>query len=216
MLNYLWAGMILFGIIVAAFQGNLEAVCEGIITSSKEAVDLLFVMAGVVSMWNGLLYIAQNSGLVDKLAKKMKPLLRLLFPGLPADHAAASYISANFIANILGLGWACTPTGLQAMKELQLLEKERGNDTGIASNEMCTFLLLNISSLQLIPINMIAYRSQYGSANPVAVVGPALLATALTTGLAFLICKIMCGITKGGNHKRKMRKAGVKRKGGGI
>lgn len=216
MLNYIWSGMILLGIVVAAFQGNLGDVCEGIIASSKEAVDLLFVMAGVVSMWNGLLYIAQNSGLVDKMTKKMKPLLRLLFPDLPAGHAAASYISANFIANILGLGWACTPTGLQAMKELQLLEKERGNDTKTASNEMCTFLLLNISSLQLIPINMIAYRSQYGSANPVAVVGPALLATTITTGLAFLICKIMCGIAKNGNFKRKARQTGDRSRGGSL
>lgn len=196
MLNYLWAGMILIGIIVAAFEGNLEAVCEGVIDSSKEAVDLLFVMAGVVSMWNGVLYIANNSGLVEALTKKMKPLLRLIFPKLPSGHKAASYISANFIANVLGLGWACTPTGIQAMQELKQLEMERGNDLQTASNEMCTFLVLNISSLQLIPINMIAYRSQYGSANPAAVVGPALFATALSTVLAFIICKVMCGISE--------------------
>lgn len=199
MLNYLWAGMILVGIVVAAFQGNLGAVCEGVIASSKEAVELLFVMAGVVSMWNGMLFIAQNSGLIEKMTHKMKPLLKLLFPRLPLDHSAASYISANFIANFLGLGWACTPTGIQAMKALRQLEEERGGDINTASDEMCTFLLLNISSLQVIPINMIAYRSQYGSANPVAVVGPALLATAVTTGLAFIICKLMCKLpVKGG------------------
>lgn len=198
MLNYLWAFMILIGIIVAAFEGNLEAVCEGLIASSKEAVELLFVMAGVVCMWNGMLYIANNSGLIDSLTKKMKPLLRIIFPNLPLEHKAASYICANFIANIMGLGWACTPTGIQAMKELKQLEIERGNNPQIASNEMCTFLLLNISSLQLIPINMIAYRSQYGSVAPIAVVGPALLATCCTTILAFLICKIMCRVS---NHK---------------
>lgn len=196
MLNYLWAGMILVGIVVAAFEGNLGAVCEGVIASSKEAVELLFVMAGVVSMWNGMLYIANNSGVIETLTRKMKPLLRLIFPKLPLEHKAASYISANFIANVLGLGWACTPTGIQAMKELKQLEIDRGNNPQIASDEMCTFLLLNISSLQLIPINMIAYRSQYGSANPVAVVGPALFATALTTILAFVICRVMCGISK--------------------
>lgn len=192
MLNFLWAGMILIGIIVAAFQGNLNAVCEGVITSSKEAVELLFVMAGVVSMWNGMLYIAKNSGLIDLLTEKMKPLLKILFPHLPTGHKAASYISANFIANVLGLGWACTPTGIQAMKALKQLEVERGGNPTVASNEMCTFLLLNISSLQLIPMNMIAYRSQYGSAVPIAVVGPALLATAITTVVAFVICKLMC------------------------
>lgn len=200
MLNYLWAGMILVGIVVAAFEGNLGAVCEGVIASSKEAVELLFVMAGVVSMWNGILSIANNSGLIETLTQKMKPLLKVVFPKLPLEHEAASYISANFIANVLGLGWACTPTGIQAMKALKQLELERGNDSGIASNEMCTFLLLNISSLQLIPINMIAYRSQYGSANPVAVVGPALFATTLTTVLAFIICKVMCGISNSNIH----------------
>lgn len=182
----------MIGILVAAFQGNLDAVSEGVIASSKEAVELLFVMAGVVSMWNGMLYIAKNSGLIDLLTEKMKPLLKILFPHLPADHKAATYISANFIANVLGLGWACTPTGIQAMKALKQLEVERGGNPNVASNEMCTFLLLNISSLQLLPMNMIAYRSQYGSALPVAVVGPALLATAVTTIAAFIICKLMC------------------------
>lgn len=195
MLNYLWAAMILIGIAVAAIEGNLDAVCEGVIASSKEAVELLFVMAGVVSMWNGMLYIANNSGMIEGLTRKMKPLLKVIFPRLPTEHKASSYICANFIANILGLGWACTPTGIQAMKELKQLEIERGNSPDIASNEMCTFLLLNISSLQLIPINMIAYRSQYGSVNPVAVVGPALLATCSTTLLALIICKIMCRTT---------------------
>ncbi len=199
MLNYLWAGMMLVGIIVAAFQGNLDAVCEGVILSSKEAVELLFVMCGVVSMWNGMLYIANNSGLIEDMTRKMKPILKIIFPRLPLNHKAASYISANFIANVLGLGWACTPTGIQAMKELKQLEIERGNNPQIASDEMCTFLLLNISSLQLIPINMIAYRTQYGSVNPIAVVGPALFATALTTVLAFIICKIMCKSVKKSN-----------------
>ena len=196
MLNYLWAGMILIGIMVASFNGNLGAVCEGVIASAKEAVELLFVMAGVVSMWNGMLYIATNSGLVEKLTKKMTPLLKILFPKLPEGHKAATYISTNFIANFLGLGWACTPTGIQAMKALKELEIERGKNPHIASNEMCTFLLLNISSLQLIPINMIAYRSQYGSKNPMAVVGPSILATSITTLLAFLLCKILCNTSK--------------------
>lgn len=195
MLNYLWAGMILLGILVAAFQGNLEAVCEGVVDSSQEAVELLFVMAGVVSMWNGMLYIAKNSGLIEHLTEKMRPLLKILFPKLPKEHIANEYISANFIANILGLGWACTPTGIQAMQALKQLEKEREKESGIASDEMCTFLLLNISSLQLIPINMIAYRTQYGSANPMAVVGPSLVATTITTILAFILCKIMCGVS---------------------
>ncbi len=192
MLNYLWAGMIIIGIVVAAIEGNMQAVCEGVIASSKEAVELLFVMSGVVCMWNGMLFIAKNSGLTDAMTKKMRPFLKLIFPDLPIEHKATSYIASNFIANILGLGWACTPTGIQAMKELKNLEIERGNDGSIASNEMCTFLILNISSLQLVPINMIAYRTQYGSVSPIAVVGPALIATFVTTLFAYIACRMLC------------------------
>lgn len=192
MLNYLWAFMIIIGIFTAAFTGNLEAVCNSVLDSAKDAVDLLIVMLGVISMWNGFLAIAEGSGLTKQMTKKMQPLIRFLFPKLPLEHPANSYICANFIANILGLGWACTPTGIEAMKALKNLEKERGNPGTIASNEMCTFLILNISSLQLIPINMIAYRSRYGSPAPMAVVGPALIATSLTTVSAIIICKLIC------------------------
>lgn len=191
MLNYIWGFLILAGIITAAFTGNLEAVCNGIIDSAQDAVELLFLMLGVISMWSGFLSVAEGSGLTARLSCKMKPVIRFLFPQLPSGHPAEDYICANFIANILGLGWACTPTGIEAMKALRQLEAERGHPAGTASKEMCTFLILNISSLQLIPINMIAYRSQYGSPAPMAVVGPALIATAITTLLAVILCKIL-------------------------
>lgn len=190
LLNYIWGFLILAGIIIAAFTGNLEAVCNGIIDSAQDAVELLIVMLGVISMWSGFLSVAEGSGLTARLSQKMKPVIRFFFPQLPPDHPAADYICANFIANILGLGWACTPTGIEAMKSLKQLEYERGNSCEFASNEMCTFLLLNISSLQLIPINMIAYRSQYGSPAPMAVVGPALIATTITTLIAIFFCKV--------------------------
>ena len=114
-----------------------------------------------------------------------------MFPGIPKEHKARDYISANIIANILGLGWACTPAGLKAMEELHRLEEERGNDSHFASNEMCTFLIINISSLQLIPVNVIAYRSQYGSVNPTEIVGPAIVATVISTLAASVFCKII-------------------------
>ena len=191
MLNYIWGFLILIGIFTAAFTGNLEAVCNGIIESAGDAIDLLIVMLGVISMWSGFLSVAQGAGLTSRLSQKMKPLIHFLFPKLPKNHPAADYICANFIANILGLGWACTPMGLEAMKALKQLEMERGNTELTASNEMCTFLDLNISSLQLIPINMIAYRSQYGSPAPMAIVGPALIATTITTISAIILCKIL-------------------------
>jgi spore maturation protein A len=129
-----------------------------------------------------------------------------MFPRIPKEHPARQYIAANIIANILGLGWACTPAGLKAMEELAKLEEQRGTsgyaisgrqDGGThsadraASHEMCTFLILNISSLQLIPVNMIAYRSQYGSTEPTAVIAPAIAATLISTFAAVLFCKVM-------------------------
>ncbi|MFW5676385.1 MAG: nucleoside recognition protein, partial [Acetivibrio ethanolgignens] len=126
--------------------------------------------------------------------KAMRPILKLLFPGIPSGHPALEYIAANMIANFLGLGWAATPAGLSAMRELKKLEEERrekgqGVSEGSASNEMCTFLIINISSLQLIPVNIIAYRSQYGSVNPAAVIAPAMVATAISTLAAVIYCK---------------------------
>ena len=183
--------------IYAAFSGNLEVVTETILSSAKEAVQLGIGMAGVLAFWTGLMEIAQDCGLVDRLTRSIRPVIRFLFPDIPDGHRAQKYISLNMIANMLGLGGAATPAGLEAMKALEQIEEERRNGRragrkrtrGTASNEMCTFLILNISSLQLIPVNMIAWHSQYGSSNPEAIVGPALLATACSTLTAVIYCK---------------------------
>ena len=197
-MNYLWGGMILIGIIYGAASGNWKEVTEAALDSSKEAVSLCVAMAGVTAMWVGLMRIAENSGLIAGIVRRMNPLLTYLFPEIPQGHPVRQHISMNLIANFLGLGWAATPAGLQAMEALGELEEERretGNGRravpkGVASNEMCTFLILNISSLQLIPVNIIAYRTQYGSVNPAAIVGPAIVATAVSTGVAVVYCKV--------------------------
>lgn len=192
MLNYLWSGMILIGVLWGAFHGQLAAVTEGALTSAKEAVTLCITMLGVMTLWTGVLEVGKRAGLIDQLSRRMRPVLRFLFPRLSPESEAAKQISVNMIANILGLGWAATPAGLKAMEELKKVEEQRGErPKGVASNEMCTFLIINISSLQLIPINMIAYRSQYGSMNPAAIVGPALLATTVSTLAGIVFCKIM-------------------------
>ena len=193
MLNYLWAGMMAAGILWGAFHGNLAAVTDGALESTKEAVTLCLTMLGIMSCWCGILKIGEEAGLIEALTRKMKPLIRFLFPKIPDDHPAAAFISTNMIANMLGLGWAATPAGLKAMEELEKLEEERRTvPKGTANDEMCTFLIINISSLQLIPINMIAYRSQYGSADPAAIVGPALAATAVSTLAGVVFCKAHC------------------------
>lgn len=199
MLNYLWAGMILVGIIYAALTGNIAEVTNAALDSSKEAIALCITMMGVMSFWVGLMEIAQEAGIIRGMSRRMRPLMRFLFPSLPADHGAQEHITTNIIANVLGLGWAATPAGLKAMEELSKLEDDRRNGKlpgpvrkkGVASNEMCTFLIINISSLQLIPVNVIAYRSQYGSVNPTAIVGAGIVATAVSTVAAVIYCKIM-------------------------
>ena len=206
MLNYIWAGMILLGVIYGVCTGQMSALTGGALDSAREAVSLCITMAGVMALWVGLMEIAQESGMIAKMTKGIRPFLKFMFPRLPEDHPAGEYITTNLIANVLGLGWACTPAGLKAMEQLAELEKQRagqgtekgrqgsedrryGAEATAASNEMCTFLILNISSLQLIPVNMIAYRSQYGSANPAVIIAPALVATLFSTIIAIIYCK---------------------------
>ena len=191
MLNYLWAGMILVGIIFGAFQGTMGEMSDIIIDSSKEAVSLCLAMAGIMSFWTGIMEVAAKAGLMERMASFFRPFVGFLFPKIPKGHKASEHITTNIIANMLGLGWAATPAGLCAMEALQELNEERGHDKTVASDEMCTFLILNISSLQIIPMTIIAYRSQYGSVNPSGIVGPGLMATAISTAVAILFCKIV-------------------------
>lgn len=218
MLNYIWAGMLLVGILYALFTGNMEAVSNACLEYAESAVTLCITMAGAMALWVGLMEIAGQAGLIEKFTNKLQPFITFLFPDVPKDHPARGYIATNLVANILGLGWACTPAGLKAMEELAKLEADRGNPeylTGsggmkgdkpaksgqfaesmrkkgrTASKEMCDFLILNISSLQLIPVNMIVYRQQYGSVNPTAVIAPAIVATFFSTAVAVVFCKVM-------------------------
>lgn len=218
-MNYLWGGMILVGILYGMLTGRLQQVSEAAINSSKEAVSLCIVMAGVTALWVGMMRIAENCGLLEAMERRLEPILGFLFPRIPKEHPARKSITTNLVANVLGLGWAATPAGLKAMEELEALEEERREmqerqekheweekktgtlqtkkrkkfrvqEKGTASDEMCDFLILNISSLQLIPVNIIAYRAQYGSIDPTAIVGPGILATLISTGAAVVFCKV--------------------------
>ena len=217
--------MILIGVVYGAIAGKMAEVTNAALDSAGDAVSLCITMIGVMALWVGLMEIAQKSGLIAKLTRGIQPFIRFLFPRIPEGHPAREYIATNLIANVLGLGWACTPAGLKAMEELAKLEEERGTpeyvpagkgifedgrkmrnkagkngselpvDTSgksgrVASNEMCTFLILNISSLQLIPVNMIAYRQQYGSVNPAGIIAPAIVATFISTLVAVVYCKM--------------------------
>lgn len=187
-MNYLWAGMLLIGIFYGSINGHMPELTEAALNSAREAISLCITMTGVMCFWVGMMRIAQDSGLLKALAKKLNPVLSFLFPGI-GEGKAREYIATNIIANIFGLGWAATPAGLKAMGELQKLNS---GDKSVATRDMCTFLVLNISSLQLIPVNMIAYRSQYGSTNPALIVGPGIIATMISTLVAVIFCKIAC------------------------
>ncbi len=213
-MDILWGGMLAAGILYGILTGNLNAVTQAVLDSAKSAVNLAITMAGMMAFWTGIMQIGQSSGIIDAAVRGVRPLMDWLFPDIPKGHPARESIAVNCIANIFGLGWAATPAGLKAMKELEELELERRKASGstektekkgspwkgryikavpegMANNEMCTFLVLNISSLQLIPVNIIAYRSQYGSVNPAAIVGPAIVATCVSTAVAVGFCRIV-------------------------
>ncbi len=187
MMNYLWSGMILVGILYSIFAGTLGNVTEAVVNSAREAVTLVISIAGITAFWTGIMKIAEQAGLVEKLARKIKPLLRFLFRELEKEEKANYYISLNLLSNFLGLSHASTSSGLLAFQEL---DRINGHST-TASRAMCTFLIINVSSLQLLPINIIAYRAQYGSPAPAQIAGPAIFATAMSTLAAVVFCKIM-------------------------
>ena len=194
-MNILWSSMLLLGIAYGALQGRMPEVTDGVIQASREAVVLAVSLVGVTGFWAGLMEIAKKAGVIDGLVKRMGPVMRFLFPEVPEDHPAMRAAGMNMICNVFGLGAAATPPGLAAMERLEEERRKMRNPAavpeGTANREMCTFLILNISSLQLIPVNIIAYRSQYGSVHPTAIVGPALAATAASTIAAVVFCKVM-------------------------
>lgn len=192
MLNYLWGFMVVIGIVIGVFTGKISDVGITTINSSREAIILCITMLGIMAFWTGIMQIAKKSGLMEMFTKALRPVIRLLFPDLPKDHIANEYISANMIANILGLGWAATPMGLKAMEELRKLNHDRTE----ASCDMCTFLIINISSLQLIPVNVIAYRSQYGSVNPAEILGAAIITTIISTIIGAVFAVVARKVSK--------------------
>ena len=149
MLNKLWGLMIVAGICVAAFTGRIGTVSTSVIDSAREAVTLCITMMGIMALWTGIMNIAKKAGIIDAMTRMMTPVLTFLFPDIPKGHVANEYIAANMISNMLGLSWAATPAGLKAMEEM----KKLNNGGRTASTDMCTFLIINISSLQLIPVN---------------------------------------------------------------
>ncbi|MDD2444425.1 MAG: nucleoside recognition domain-containing protein [Desulfotomaculaceae bacterium] len=187
MVNFIWLGMIVFGIIVAGANGNIEAVTRAALDGADSAVKISISLIAIITFWLGIMKLAEEAGLVRALAWLARPVMRFLFPSVPKDHPAMGAIVMNLSANILGLGNAATPMGLIAMRELQKLN--RGRDT--ASDAMCTFLALNTSCITLIPTTIIGIRLLYGSADPTEIVGPTIMATAFSMCVAVVVDRIL-------------------------
>lgn len=182
MLNIIWIGMILVSIIVGIIEGRIDEVAHAVTDSAKLGFEIALGLAGIMSLWLGIMSIATESGLVALLGKFLKPVLRRLFPDIPPEHPAMGAITLNIAANMLGLANAATPFGLQAMKELQTLNAH----TKIATNSMCTFLAINTSSVQLIPATAIGYLAANGSINPSSIIVSSLFATIISTIVAIV------------------------------
>ena len=187
MINYIWCGMIIIGIIVGTLTGNIEVVSTAAIEWAETAVELSLGLIGVMALWLGLMKIAEEAGIVRGMGLLMKPIMVRLFPEVPADHPAMGSIVANMAANFFGLGNAATPLGIKAMQELQDLNENKDE----ASNAMVMFLAINTSSITLISSSIIAYRSAAGAANPADVIGPTIIATAVSTTVAIIACKVL-------------------------
>ena len=160
MINFIWCGMIVIGIMVGVLTGNIEAVSTAAIEWAETAVELSLGLIGVMALWLGLMKIAEEAGIVRGMGLLMKPIMVRLFPEVPADHPAMGSIVANMAANFFGLGNAATPLGIKAMQELQDLNENKEE----ASNAMVIFLAINTSSVTLISSSIIAYRSAAGAA----------------------------------------------------
>lgn len=185
MVNYIWLGLILIGILYGAWQGNLDAVNEAAFEGAKTGVTLCFGLISMLVFWLGMMRIAQDSGMLHMMAKLMSPVAKFLFPDIPKNHPAMGYILSNMSANLFGLGNAATPMGIKAMEELQKINPNKEE----ATPAMITLMALNTSSITLIPTTIIAVRMNYGSMNAVEIVGTTLFATCCSTLVAVALDK---------------------------
>jgi spore maturation protein A len=187
MLNYIWFGLMLVAFIVAAFLGTAEGVTKGAVDSAKTAVEIAIGLVGIMTLWLGIMRVAEKAGLVALLGRLLRPVMRVLFPEVPADHPAAGTIVLSLAANMLGLNNAATPLGIKAMEELQ----ELNPDKETATNSQVTLMALNTSGVQLIPATMIGVLVAAGSVNPTAIIATSLGATFIGTVAAVIAAKVL-------------------------
>ncbi|MCL5058251.1 MAG: spore maturation protein [Actinobacteria bacterium] len=199
MVNVIWLGMIVFGILAAAAGGNIEVVTKAALDGAGSAVKISIGLIAIITFWLGIMRLAEEAGIISFLSRAIAPLMRFLFPEIPRDHPAMGAIIMNISANVLGLGNAATPMGLIAMQEMQKLNS---GDSRTATNSMCTFLALNTSCITIIPTTIIGIRVVHGSADPTEVVGTTIFATACGMTVAVIADRLFRSIFSrpGGRH----------------
>jgi spore maturation protein SpmA len=184
-LNYIWLALVLLAVAIGGWNDRFKDVTGGALDGAKTAVTIAIGLWGVMALWLGVMRLAERAGLVQRIAYGLRPLMKRLFPDVPADHPAMGSMLMNMAANMLGLGNAATPLGLRAMRDLESLNPR----PGVASNAMCTFLAINTSSVQLIPATAIAILAAAGSARPTVIVGTAFFATLCAASVAVISAK---------------------------
>lgn len=187
MLNILWPAFITLSVIYAIIFGKVEELNEGIFNSLSNAVELSITFLGTICLWTGIMKIAQNTSIIRKLNRILRPFINFLFPDLKNNEVAKQEISMNMIANILGLGNAATPLGIKAMKTMQ--NENRKKDT--LTNSMMMFIVINTASIQLIPTNVIAIRTSLNSQNPTSIIIPVWIATIFAGVIGIIFTKIL-------------------------
>lgn len=187
MINKIWGFFIIIGIIYCLLTNNLTFLNNEIMGSAKDSFNMVVDMFPVIALWLGIMNIANESGLLDKMSKLFMPVLKFLFPDIPRDHESLRYISSNIIANMLGLGNAATPFGLKAMKSLQSINGKK--DT--ASRSMVTFLVINTAGVTIIPTTVIALRMRYGSNDPMEILGPTIIVTFISLLFGILVDRVL-------------------------
>ncbi|WP_338516022.1 nucleoside recognition domain-containing protein [Candidatus Legionella polyplacis] len=185
MINLIWLSMIILSFISAIIQNRVEQLMLSIIKSAKFGFQIAINLSGIMALWLGVMRVILDSGLINYLSRVLNPIMYVLFPDIPIFHPAIKAMSLNIIANILGLSNAATPFGLQAMKELHKLN----NYVEYATHSMCTFVAINVSSVQVIPITTLALLSMNGNLHPGKIVGAILLATSVSTIVAIFFTK---------------------------
>jgi spore maturation protein A len=181
MMNYIWLTMVILALVLGGINGKIENVTKSAVDSAGSSVTIAIGLIGVMALWLGIVKIAEDSGLMSLLARAIAPVMKWLFPDVPAGHPAMASMTMNIAANMLGLSNAATPLGLKAMEDLETLNTH----SGVATNAMCTFLTINTAGLQLIPATMISIMASAGSKDPTAVIGTTIAATcaALVAGV---------------------------------